>query len=194
MRANIQDKAKAAEWAQHVMDCPSDYLILDTETTGLDDKAEICQIAILSGGGYTILDALVKPTIAIPGDASKVHGITDQMVEWCPSICSILEGYWGLLASKTLLAYNSSYDSRLIEQSLRAWYGGKLMLPLMEWQDVMAWYSKFLQVWNFRKDDYKWHKLPQNGQAHDALSDCRATLDLIRSMAEIDQLVPVSSC
>ncbi|ECI8050226.1 hypothetical protein E4470_21395 [Salmonella enterica subsp. enterica] len=58
----------------------SDYLIIDTETTGLDNNAEIIEIAIINMHGDVLLNSLVKPTCSIPTAVTKINNITDEMV------------------------------------------------------------------------------------------------------------------
>jgi len=48
-----------------------DFVILDTETTGLYDDDEIVSIAIINSDGQTLLNQLVKPVRPIPADAPK---------------------------------------------------------------------------------------------------------------------------
>ena len=51
-------------------------LVLDTETTGLDNRAEILQIGIVSLEGEEIFNSYVKPARAKRWDeAMRVHGI-----------------------------------------------------------------------------------------------------------------------
>lgn len=57
----------------------SNYIILDTETTGLDNTAEIVEISVINDQGEVLLDTLIKPTKPIPGDATAIHGITNEM-------------------------------------------------------------------------------------------------------------------
>jgi len=61
-------KFLAAKWAREVLANKKDYVILDTETTGLG-CAEIVQIGIIDLDGKILLDSLVKPSIPIPYDA-----------------------------------------------------------------------------------------------------------------------------
>ncbi|HHQ4784521.1 TPA: hypothetical protein ACSPZU_004090, partial [Aeromonas veronii] len=42
--------------------------ILDTETTGLDDQAEIVEISIIDQLGKVVFDSLVKPQKPIPAE------------------------------------------------------------------------------------------------------------------------------
>ncbi|MFB6287159.1 MAG: 3'-5' exonuclease, partial [Candidatus Bipolaricaulia bacterium] len=41
-------------------------LFLDTETTGIDERAEICEIAVVAADGTSLVDTLVRPTGPIP--------------------------------------------------------------------------------------------------------------------------------
>jgi len=56
----------------------TDILVLDTETTGLGDSAEIIEIGIINGSGEVVMNTLVKPSISIPATATAIHGITDD--------------------------------------------------------------------------------------------------------------------
>ena len=53
------------QWAQSLFALPT-FCILDTETTGLDDNAEIVEIAIIDKEERTLINQLVKPTQRIP--------------------------------------------------------------------------------------------------------------------------------
>ena len=67
-----------------------DYLVLDTETTGIH-QAEIVQIAVVDSADNVLLDTLVKPVSRIPYDATRIHGITDSMVAEAPGWGEITE-------------------------------------------------------------------------------------------------------
>jgi hypothetical protein len=49
----------------------------------------------------------------------------------------------------------------------------------------MEEYAKWNGIWDSRKEDYKWMRLPKlsYGKAHDALTDCASTLELMKLMA-----------
>lgn len=52
-------------------------LFLDTETTGLSDHHEVCDIAIVDLAGAVLLNSLVKPVKQmIERQASEIHGIS----------------------------------------------------------------------------------------------------------------------
>ena len=175
----------------------NNWLILDTETTGLDDQAEACQIGILAPTGEVILDTLVRPKGSIPYDASRIHGITDEMVADAPTFMDIFPRLVETLSNTTIVVYNAAYDARILEQSWTARNPSKYLLeselfPGGRWIDVMDPYAEFWGDWSDWHQSYKWQSLENacrqqgiavNG-AHSAIGDCRMTLALLRKVAQ----------
>lgn len=192
MTEDATDREKAAMWARKILKT-GNFCILDTETTGLGPTAEICQVAILDSSGNPLLDTLVHPTVPIEPDASDIHGISNLDIVNAPSFDSLLIPLLRAVGTKDLVIYNCEYDTRLIKQSLRP-YGVQLAFPTSDRRGcriftnggslhcAMLQYSAWVGEWNHRHQDYRWQKLP--GGDHTAMGDCRATLAIIRQMAE----------
>lgn len=64
-RDHLDAAQQARDWVGQ------DLLIVDTETTGLENDAQIVEIAVVDLAGRVLLDSLVKPTIYIPREASS---------------------------------------------------------------------------------------------------------------------------
>ncbi|MBI3958652.1 MAG: 3'-5' exonuclease [Chloroflexi bacterium] len=92
-------------------------LFLDTETTGLDPRAEIVEIALVDHDGSLLLESLVKPTRRIPWDATRVHGISNEMVADAPTWAELWPQVQALLAGRRVGIYNAEFDLRMIQQS-----------------------------------------------------------------------------
>ena len=187
---NPAHRRQARQWAQDLMN--SGFYVLDTETTGLGKQDEIVQIGIVDKKGNPVMDELVKPTISIPFGASKVHNIYDRDVENAPNFKDIYAELSKLLAGQVVIAYNMTFDWRMLQQS-----GDKYGLPniRIRKQDrhcVMIQYAQYKGQRRKGWRNYKWHRLgiavAQEGlqvkDAHNALGDARMTLALIRKMAE----------
>lgn len=163
--------------------------ILDTETTGLDDRAEIVEISIINESGCVLLDTLVKPFRPIPIEATAIHGITNDMVATAPSWAAIHNQVAEIVANKPLVIYNADYDLRLMAQTA-AQYGRN---PIeAETGCAMLAYAEFYGDWNEYKGSYRWQRLTNaaaqqgvviDGQAHRALADVKMTLGVIKAMA-----------
>jgi DNA polymerase-3 subunit epsilon len=174
------DRERVVDWARDLLQ-RTDWVILDTETTGTLEFDEIVQVAILSSDGKTLLDTLVRPTQPIPFAATAIHGITNDDVEDAPQFPEVYEKIEEIIHKKTLVIYNSQFDVRLIRQSLAKHNLLPLGLDLDYVDCAMLMYSAWVgEFWPY--GGYKWQKL-ESGD-HTALGDCRATLDLIKKMAK----------
>lgn len=100
----------------------SGCVLLDTETTGLGYDAEVIEIAVLSSGGETLLDTLVRPRASfIPARVSAVHGITMDDVIDAPSFDEVYDELLRVTAEQAVLAWNAPFDERMVRQSAVAW-------------------------------------------------------------------------
>jgi DNA polymerase III epsilon subunit-like protein len=175
-------------------------LILDTETTGLGEDAEIVEIAIIDSRGTVLLDSLVQPVRPIPFDASAIHGISNEMVKGAPRMSELLHQINRIISGKTLVAYNADYDVRLLHQSLEMCGFGdssfgdrEIALHTVKIGCAMKAYARWNGTVRHGSGDYKWHKLTDaasycrvelagDAKAHRALADCQLTLGVLRHM------------
>lgn len=171
----------------------SNCLILDTETTGLGDDAEIIEISIIDCAGKVLLNTLVKPRNFIPAEATAIHGITNEMVAAAPTWRDIHWQFMALTHTKTLVIYNIDFDVRLIMQTAAINNCGFSHLELKA-ECAMHNYAEYYGQWDQKRNKFKWQKLGNaaeqqgvviEGAAHRALSDCKTTLGVIRAMAGV---------
>lgn len=167
-------------WARGILE-RDDWVVLDTETTGLGD-AEIVEIAVIDPHCKALLDTLIKPTISVPPESTAIHGITDDMVALSPSFTEVFPQIHSVLAGKEVLIYNSSFDIRVLGYC-RKLHGLEPPFGLNTRSDcIMEWYSQWCGVWSSYWKDYRWQRLPAAG--HRALEDCLAALECIKEMAQ----------
>ncbi len=173
--------------------------VLDTETTGLHEFAEICEISIIDADGVVLLDTLVKPVNPIPEHVSVLHGITNEMVMDAPTMAEVQPELFRVLECYQLpMIYNSLFDVRMIEQSLAA-VGLDQFKSVTDWMAeaskcVMTMYSDFAGVWDGRCGTLRKHKLSKAALAcgvsavgaHRALADVHMTLGVLKFIAAAD--------
>lgn len=191
------DRDRAILWARQML--KQEFVVLDTETTGLDDDAEVCSIAVIARNGTILLDSLVKPYSPIPAAASRIHGITNEMVQGAPTFTEVLIQIHPFLTDKTVLVYNRDYDQRILLQSATAenieftpWWRPALHGEQARWHCVMEWFAQFYGDWNDYKESYTWKKLVAAASyfnistdgAHGALADALMTLRVVEGMAK----------
>ncbi|HET7769646.1 MAG TPA: 3'-5' exonuclease [Chloroflexota bacterium] len=184
-----RDRLEAEVWARALFGTADEWVVIDTETTGLDPGAEAVQIAVLSLAGETLMDTLVRPSGPIPWGASRVHGITDADVAGAPTYAELHDELARVLSRRGVVAYNAAFDERILQQTA-ARHG--LRPPQSRWECAMRQYARWRNEWDERKQDYRWHKLPllaaPGVRAHSAVGDCRSTLHVLRRMAGLEDL------
>ena len=191
MNARQQDRVNAILWAQALL--KKDFFVLDTETTGANPKRDqpVC-VGIINGKGEVVLDALVKPTIAISSGASRVHGIYPQHVLNAPPFAEIAQVVLEMFRAAPVVIYNASFDVGILNTALRS-ANMKERVKVKQTQDAMQQYAAFNGAWNAQYGSYRWVKLidacdqmniPEiDDKAHSAIGDVKRTLALMHAMA-----------
>ena len=171
-----------------------DYVVLDTETTGLH-RGEICEISIINQDGDVLLDTLVHTVHPIPPDAQRIHGISDDMVmsEDIPTWLEIQPTVREILRGRHVVIYNATYDRKMMHQSDEATGLDRVDYKAeANYYCAMEAYAEHFGDWNDYHGSYRWQKLTDaarrlgvevDGKAHRALTDCQMTLGVIKAMS-----------
>lgn len=157
------------------------FLILDTETTGVDPAVD--QVIELGFAATTLEkmlgygSALVKPSVPISPGASAVHHLVDEDVAdaaTLPVVTSALLDTWrGDERTIAYVAHNSPFDKSFLPQLtdhpwLDTYRMAKRYLP-----DLPSHANQFLR--------YALHlDISRSWEAHRALGDCMVTAALLR--------------
>ncbi|MEG4801328.1 3'-5' exonuclease [Microcoleus sp. ARI1-B5] len=171
-----RDRVRAVKWAREQL-THNDWVILDTETTGLYD-AEIVEIAIIDRTEETLLDTLIKPSIPIRAEVTDIHGITDVMVADAPTFPEVYSTD-AALKDKRVLIYNSAFDIKILNHCCQLHNLPSLRLRKRS-DCLMEWAAQWKGDWSYYHSYYRY--VPLNGN-HRALGDCTAALKLIKRMA-----------
>lgn len=164
-------------------------IYLDTETTGLDNNAEIIQLGIIDEEGRVIFDSLVKCEGDIPPEASEVHGIKKIDLVDAPTWPEIHDKVAGILQKASRIKiYNASYDLRMLKQTADRYC---LDLPRLGLKTfcVMKAYGNmhFDGEWIKLTDACAYENLDVSHiQAHNAIGDCEMTRMLDREILKED--------
>jgi len=97
------------------------YIILDTETTGTDEKDRVIQLGymVLGGKEVEVHNEFCLADVPINFAAMEVHGITPEMLEGKPK-CVELPAYKRLLELNTpenyMIIHNAPFDLKMLEK------------------------------------------------------------------------------
>lgn len=95
-------------------------ILLDIESTGLDEKDRLCEIAYKWHGSGEITDSLFKPPIPISYEAMAVNHITNEAVENEPSFkdSTVFNSmfHWFNKEEAILVAHNARFDVKMLKR------------------------------------------------------------------------------
>jgi len=174
------EQQRAQEWL-----ADPETVILDTETTGLSEKAQVLELAIIDMQGQELLNTLVKPSSPIGAKAREIHGITREHVREAPTVADLAMHLRAILQDRRVVTYNADFDERLLRQSLEA--HGVEMPRGVTFECAMRTYAEWYSPGG------RWQKLGNAasqtgthvaGTPHRAMTDCQTTLGVINAMAQ----------
>lgn len=94
------------------------FIAFDTETTGtmagVDRIVELGAVRFVNGEVDGIYSTLVNPLMPIPEGASRVNGITNDMVQGKPTIDTLLESFSEFCGDLPMVAHNSAFDTQFL--------------------------------------------------------------------------------
>ncbi|WP_349648863.1 exonuclease domain-containing protein [Candidatus Parabeggiatoa sp. HSG14] len=162
-------------------------VFLDTETTGLYNTDEVIEIAVIDYDGTIIIDTLIKPTIKIPYQATQVHGISNEMVEFKPSFTDIWYTLSKILENRPIVGHNLSFDLRLIKQTAAKY---RLFLKKEPQENcTLKMYKVFQKMANLQGESKLEEATKKCGisftNAHRAAADTEVTRQLLMYMAGV---------
>lgn len=190
-------------------------LFLDTETTGLSEMDEICEIAIVDLAGQVLVNSLVKPTKPVSHSTTEIHGISNEMVQDAPTFRDLLPELDRILMGRTVLVYNLEFDAGKLARSASAnrfefgpeddkfspWWMATYFVE-STWHCAMELYAAYYGDWNDYHGSYRWQRLstalrqceidpPTN--IHRAHADAEMTRRLVLHMATGQLTLPPTS-
>ena len=97
------------------------FIAMDVETTGtlsyVDHIVELAAVRFTAKTEGDCFSALVNPGVPMPEEASRVNGITDEMLKDKPPIGSVLKDFSGFCSQYPLVAHNAVFDFQFLSQA-----------------------------------------------------------------------------
>lgn len=174
-----------------------DYVVFDLETTGVsvqrDEIIEISALKVKDGAVTETFSTLVNPGRPIPGAASAVNHITDEMVADAPDIAAALPQFLAFAGDCVLVGHNiQSFDLHFLNRALEKLYGRTLP---NDYIDTLYMARRCLpQLSRHRLVDLALHFGISAEGAHRALSDCLMNQKCFEEMAKLLKNVGTEVC
>lgn len=120
----FETEIKRPNKGKNLIAFPDSYVLLDTETTGLDPEYDrIIEIACIKVKNNEIIDkfqTLIKPPYEISSFITDFTGITNEMLKTAPALEEIFPEIEKFIKDEIIIAHNANFDINfLYESSLR---------------------------------------------------------------------------
>ena len=169
------------------------FVVIDFETTGVNyncyspDMDEILSVSIINQDGEVLLHTLCNTERKKYWyGAQRIHGISPQDVQGCPTFSQILPKVLEILSSVDFaIAYNIVFEKNFVESYIKRTNLMDLVNYRINWamdKDPMHMYSKHIGSRRWVKLEDAARSYGYNFNAHDSLEDVKATLFLYNQL------------
>lgn len=160
------------------------YLVLDTETTGLDPAQgdRVVELAahtvdLATGTVTPVFDQRINPGRPIPPEASAIHHLVDADVADAPPLAVVWAAFAPLLAHHdAIVAHHAAFDRAFLPPTDRPWIC-TLRLARHLWPDAPRHSNQVLRYWLGLTVDAP--------HPHRALDDTRVTAALFQAIVPV---------
>lgn len=157
-----------------------EFVGFDTETTGKYPlQAEICEVAAVkwrSGAVVDTFQTLIKPSRPMDAEVIAIHGITNDMVENAPAMRDKIGEFHRFIDGAICVAHHAPFDLGFLSVEFEK-YGLSLPSEPVLCSSLLA-RRIFPESENHRLQTLIGFFGLQKGQAHRALDDARACLEV----------------
>lgn len=153
----------------------ADYVVFDLETTGISPEQDsIIEISAIKVKGHEPVEefsALVNPGRHIPKEASRINGITDELVREEPGLLVVLPHFLSFIGDEILVGHNiQSFDLRFLYRDAARFLAAELP---NDYIDTLSMARACLpQLRHHRLTDISQYFSIATEGAHRALNDC----------------------
>lgn len=189
----MTERCKGKRLAKYV----PDYVVFDLETTGTsvikDDIIEISALKVERGEIVATYSTLVNPGRSIPGYATAVNGITDEMVKDAPDIEEALAGFLEFAGDNVLVGHNiQSFDLNFIYDAAMSLFGTVVDNDFIDTLHMSR--SCLPQLKHHKLVDIAAYFHISSEGAHRALNDCIMNQKCFEELAKIQNEIKLELC
>lgn len=156
---------------------PSSYVVIDTETTGLDPDfdsiIEVSAVRFADGQMVGSFSSLVNYGCQIDEFITELTGITNEMLDEAPGPETVIPHFLEFVGNSILIAHNANFDINFLYDAAMAYGGGPLTNNFVDTLRIARKVFRSLQ--HHRLSDIAEACGIDQAQAHRAEADCLVT-------------------
>lgn len=164
-----------------------DFVILDTETTGMCRNDEVIELAVLDMDGCVLYHSYFDPDADMNPFAQRVHGIRKESLAGKPKFPEEWEKIKAAIGGKRVLGHNIKFDKKLIWQSLEryGYSGADVDTVFYGMLDSVQIARAHIETDHYNLNDLTTLVGITREEQHNAADDCLMTLQFLRRLEDI---------
>lgn len=164
----------------------TDYLIIDTETTGLQKDDEVIELALIDFSGQEIYHSMFEPQKEVHWAATKKSKLTKKKLISNPKFHDEWSKIKLLIGNKKLIAHNVDFDYQSIKQTLVRYDldEGDAMKIFTGSLDSIDLVKKYIKTSKYKLEDVCKILGITDDQKHRATYDCLMVLKMLRALEQ----------
>lgn len=170
-----------------MLSLPNDIVFFDLEATGLNIVQDrIVQVAMIKlfadGRAPEELEMKINPTVPVSAEAAAIHGMTNEDLKDEPVFTDVAQQLYDFIGDADLGGYNSNrYDVPLLQEEF---YRAGIYLDTSGRRLVDSQQIFYRMEPRTLSAALKFYAGKEMENAHDALADVRATVDIFRGQLD----------
>ena len=164
--------------------------VVDTETAGFappEKGSGVCDFAYaeIDNDFYVVRDgeSLIDPECPISAGASGVHHITNEMVEFEPTLFQYMNlAGFPLMNTEVLIGHNVKFDIRFLHEYLPENF---VVLDTLKLSRIIFTPDRFPDLPDHKLQTLRYYFKLDAGTAHRALGDVITCINLLKTLAKV---------
>ncbi|MDR6218220.1 3'-5' exonuclease [Deinococcus soli (ex Cha et al. 2016)] len=168
LTAFLQQAAQDSRALLSALGKQQDWVVLNIQTTGTDQHADIVEVAVTTAAGQPLLRMLTRPTHPVPAAATDVHGLDDHALRGALPWADVHAHLQQVLTGRTVLIWNAAFTLFILH-----WHAARHGTPIPDAQYLCAMraYAPLTGDWLPQKRTFKFLPLP-HAAAHAQITPC----------------------
>ena len=158
----------------------TDYVVLDTETTGLspekDQMVEIGIITVKNGEITNEYTSLIKPTIPISSEATAINGISESDLRDAPQLEDVVPDVVSRIKNQIVVGHNVTFDLAFVSRAI----SDHTEIASISYIDTVKVARNCIPGKSYRLQSLANRLCLDTGNAHRALDDAKTANSLLQ--------------
>lgn len=169
---------------------PDEFVIIDTETTGVKDTDEVVELSVVSSHGKVLYHSYYYPDAEVNPFAAKVNHLSKEKLAGNPKFSAeeaqkIVSAINGL----PVVGHNISFDARMIVQTAEHYKLGGITAVIVSLAtnvyDTMSIAKKHMKADSYALNNLTTMVGITREETHDSTGDCLMTLEFINRLEDV---------